>query len=349
MNVLALGAPLFVAIVAIAFAHALQKYCPGFPMRLLAVLLAGLAAGAAYLAWLGFIVDRGVAISSAVCSPVLFAFAVRAWRSRRWRTPTRLFELDGVAGSVLAVAVVVFAVRGGAFGIVATCIAGAAIVALVIRHMSSWHRVIARIERRLVDAKPWQVLPLPTSDDGADDSTMGMWNGVRVWVKPVTNALSIRTVLLRWPHDVTIAPGSGTTGDRQLDELVAITGDEAAWRPLLDAVARAQLVALRRDADCTLSNQTLELVVRDPARAEAVLDRCTAFASELRDSASDPMARVFEQTRRDPCAGVRVENFRWLVAQRWNVQTVYRAAMFDPDPRIAAWAVAEAPSDGAFR
>jgi hypothetical protein len=294
--------------------------------------------------------DERLAIGLGASSIVYSIAAIRWWRAPKKPRAYAVISLTGVAGLVLVAATVVAFELGGTTGIVLGCSAGAGLVALIVNDLVVWQRAFARIERALVDASVWHE-PASGPDDVEEPSTMGLWKGTRVWLKLEPDAVAIRTIVSRWPSDVSLVQraAAAPTGDAELDALVSLVGHEADWRPLLASAVRAGLVELCRDAELALERQELRVRVRDPRRVEAVLDRCVALVTAVREPAPDPMLRVLEQTRRDPNPNVRATVFRWLVSSEWNVQEVYAAAKLDPDPAIAAWAANAVFGESAFR
>jgi hypothetical protein len=350
------AATLFVGGGAVVLTLVLARVFPNIPQRAWAVLFGTLglaAAGFAVLRALDWIdpLARGSAVGAALTCPLFAVAAVRTWRGFDRQRLRIVFELGGIGGVAVAAAGVIAFVLQGTSGLVIGSIAVLGLLALAVKSVATWERVLTRIRSRLVEASEWSEAA-DGPDDVAERSTMGLWTGLRVWVKRGGDGLSIRAFLARWPNEVSLARTVSTvvTGDTAFDSVVQLSGNDTAWRPLLMSEVRAELFALCRDAACSIENGQLELEVRDEDQVEVVLDRCAALAALLRDPHDDVMTSVFEQSQREPIAGVRSSNYRWLVAHDWNVQAVYRAASSDPDPAIAAWGAQYiAPNGGAFR
>lgn len=301
----------------------------------------------------------------------IVAAASRSWwqDARRGRGPRRRRALASSSGLLGPGAIALaaggyFAYRGGhgpIAGIVAALGFGGYAILTVIE-MRRGRRVMHRVRARIADARHWP-LPEPPSEEGAkpweDDRVTGLWERTRVWVALVMDGAVARAELERWPAEIGARGRNAgadrvATGDEAFDRSVVLEGDEAAWRPILDADVRRRLVQLvgqtgaviaagGRIVECAVSESHVSMLPR-------LLDDMAALAAALPAPTSDPRARVLALTASEPLARVRQGHYTWLEGQQWNTPAVLRAAAHDPDPDIAAWARDRLPpEDGVYR
>lgn len=223
---------------------------------------------------------------------------------------------------------------------------------LMLRQAMREHEALRVLAKQLIDAKEWKEA---TDDPEVGDhvSTVGLWNGTRIWLDASISGVRARCTTTRWPRGLDVLPersASKATGDDTFDRLFSVKGEEGARRSVLTSMVRSQLTELAKIAKITVRNQTVELVTTDPDLAMDAVDRCVQLIASLPEVSDDQLRRVFDATRDETHTNVRAGGYRWLIAQAWHPQEVYEAARADADAAIAAWGREHLPySAGAFR
>lgn len=309
-----------------------------------AVVVAGISAppaGNTSVAILGWSVAAGS------CASIAAAWIVRA-RKATWPRPmTFPAAVLGIVGSLALIKL-----HSGVFTCVLAAVTGLFFLWLLLREMKREGNALKVLTEQLVDAVDWN----EGSDDpevGDHSSTMGLWKGTRVWLDSSIAGVRMRTTSSRWPRSLVILPERSrrtTTGDRAFDRLFSVHGEEVDRRATLSEPVRVQLIELGTIARCTLNNQSLEVVATDPKQSKRALDACVDLIKSLPETSRDMMRVVFDATRAETHADMRVDGYRWLIAQSWRPQEVYAAASADADRGISAWAQGQLPvTTGVFR
>jgi hypothetical protein len=305
-----------------------------------------------------------------LAAPLVLVLAARRFGVGRHGHPVRagwstsMRSARGVAGlALLACAVTGALLHGRGHDVVGLALAIAGLggwIAMAMVDEVRAARGFERLRASLSRLAEWRDTADEVDGIGADPrGVTGLFGGCRVWAMSMAGGAFVRVSLARWPAELGAARwtevdvDAAVTGDPEFDRAIALFGGEASWRPCMTHAVRRALLDLvrRRGARIEAPTAVIECTVDESEtdKLGALVREMVALARALPDL-EEVHAAVFEAAQREPLAGVRRGHYEWLLAERWEVPRLLRAAARDADPAIAAWARSQLPPDqGVYR